>query len=176
MADHATLEAIPKQTLPGDPFAPAGSAKVLIYIALTVVAAAVAPLSDNKLDLLEGINLVIAFLGAILVWYATANKAVKTIVAFILAGLQALVLLLGPGIGLGDIGASAWLGVILAAAAGIGLFLVPNKPAPGLIDSETYLYGDNALVTQSGESAEVTVMGEHGPPVKGTAVEYDAGL
>ena len=114
--------------LPGDTTTPAGVAKVITYIALAAVAVLIPALSDDQLSLVEIINTVIAAVGAIGVYWATANGYVKTIVAFGLAALQALVLIVADGSGLGDVSIANWLAVAVAAFAAIGVAIVPNKP------------------------------------------------
>ncbi|WP_396659506.1 hypothetical protein [Microbacterium sp.] len=105
-------------------------AKALIYIALAAVAFLVTALSDSVLALDEILNLVIVVLGAIGIYAvpnlpAGAGAYAKTIIAFLTAGVVALLSFLTGGVSLTE-----WLQVILAAFAGIGVYITPNEPIP----------------------------------------------
>lgn len=102
-------------------------AKAITYIALAAVAFLITALSDDTLGLDEILNLVIVVLGAIAVYLvpnlpAGAGQYAKTIVAFLTAGLVALLAFLTGGVSITE-----WLQVILAAFAGIGVYIVPNE-------------------------------------------------
>lgn len=114
---------------PGDVSTPGGVAKLLIYIGLAALSIIYPALADDQISLVEGINATIAALGAAAVWYVTAEHWFKTIAAFVLAALQALVLVIADGSGLADVSAANWVAIVIAAFAAIGVAFVPNKPA-----------------------------------------------
>lgn len=102
-------------------------AKALMYIALAAVAFLVTALSDSVLALDEILNLVIVVVGAVGVYLvpnlpAGVGAYAKTIIAFITAGVIALLSFLTGGVTITE-----WLQVILAAFAGIGVYIVPNE-------------------------------------------------
>lgn len=102
-------------------------AKALIYIALAAVAFLVTALSDETLGLDEILNLVVVVVGAIVVYAVpnlpgTIRPYAKTIAAFVTAGVIALLSFLTGGVSLTE-----WLQVIIAAFAGIGVYITPNE-------------------------------------------------
>lgn len=108
-------------------------AKALIYIALAAVAFLVTALSDSVLALDEILNLVIVVLGAVGVYLVPnldqgVGAYAKTIIAFVTAGIVALLSYLTGGVSVTE-----WLQVILAAFAGIGVYIVPNEPVDAAI-------------------------------------------
>lgn len=108
------------------PKSPSEVAKAIVYIALTALAIYRVSVIDG-LTTAEIINIVIAIVGTVPV-YLLAGVLVKTITAFALAGLQSLVLALGPILGFGALTIDSWIGVAFAAFAAIGIAVVPNKP------------------------------------------------
>ncbi len=108
------------------PKSPAEVAKAILYIAITALAIFRTSLAAG-LDLIGILAIIIAIVGLIPVYLLTGTL-VKTVTAFALAALQALVLVVGPGLGLGDVTIDSWIGVLLAAFAAIGIAVVPNKP------------------------------------------------
>jgi hypothetical protein len=102
-------------------------AKTITYIALAGVLSLIAALADETITPVELIGIAIAFLGAIPVYWTTAARWLKTAVAFGLAGLQALVLIVATVADFGDITLQSWLVVLVAALAGIGVAIVPNS-------------------------------------------------
>lgn len=118
----------------GDITTPAGVSKLLLYIGLTVAGFMVTALADDNLSTLEIINAAIAALGAFLVYQVGAAHGLKTIATFALAALQALVLVIADGSNLADVSAANWFAIVIAAFAGIGVALVPNKPARSVIN------------------------------------------
>lgn len=102
--------------------------KALIYIALAAVAFLVTAVSDNQLTIEETLNLAVIVLGAVGV-YLVPNLAsgvgayAKSGVAFLTAAIVALLSFLTDGVTLAE-----WLQVLLAAFAGIGVYIVPNEP------------------------------------------------
>jgi hypothetical protein len=107
----------------------AAYAKAIVYIALTAVAFLVTAVADNVLTVDEVVNLAVLVVGAIGVYWAPnltdgPRRYTKAGVAFAVAGLVALLSFLNDGVTL-----SEWLQVILAAFAGIGVYIVPNESA-----------------------------------------------
>lgn len=103
-------------------------AKALMYIALAAVAFLVTALSDSVLALDEILNLVVVVAGAFGVYWvpnlpAGAGAYAKTIIAFVTAGVIALLSFLTGGVSLTE-----WMQVLLAAFAGIGVYITPNEP------------------------------------------------
>ena len=126
------------------PQSPGEVAKAILYIALTALAI-FRTASVDGLVASEWIALVIAVVGLIPV-YLVAGTLAKTIAAFVLAGGQALVLALGPILGLADISADAWIGVAFASFAAIGIAIVPNSPSLDYVPKHAYvdyLQGDD---------------------------------
>lgn len=117
-------------------------AKVLLYIlvpAITLLATA------QELSPVIIINAVIASLAVIPIYWVTSNNYLKAITAFLVAGLQAVVVLLGPGLGFGAITWQQWIGVILGGLAAAGVLIIPNSaktviklvPAVGVPDIQS---------------------------------------
>jgi hypothetical protein len=104
-------------------------AKALLYIALAAAAFLVTALSDNRVDLSELVNLGVIIVGAVGVYLVpnlegSWRNYSKAGVAFVAAGLVALLSFLSGGVTLAE-----WLQVGVAALAGIGVTIVPNtKP------------------------------------------------
>lgn len=112
------------------PTTPSEVAKAIVYIALAALGILVTALGDNHLSLVEILQVCIVIAGAIPV-YLIAGTIPKTISAFVVAGLQASVLLIIEAASIADIGVASWLGVIIAAFAAIGVAVVPNSGKPG---------------------------------------------
>jgi hypothetical protein len=102
-------------------------AKALMYIALTAVGFLATALTDNALSTEEVLNLAIMVIGAVGV-YAVPNlpegwrSYSKTIIAAVTAGLVALLSFLTDGVT-----AAEWMQVVVAAFAGVGVFIAPNQ-------------------------------------------------
>lgn len=102
-------------------------AKALMYIALTAVGFLATALTDGGLSTEEILNLTILVAGAVGV-YAVPNLPEgwraysKTIIAALVAGLVALLSFLTGGITV-----SEWLQVVMAAFAGVGVYVTPNE-------------------------------------------------
>jgi hypothetical protein len=120
---HAT----PETSVSLIPRTPGEVAKAIVYILLGVVGVLVTALADDKIDGVELILAVIALIGATPV-YLLAGTAVKTIVTFLVAGLQSTALLVADGAGFADVSLSSWLVVVVTAFAAIGVAVVPNAP------------------------------------------------
>lgn len=118
MSSEARIALIPKT--------PAEVAKAILYLVVTVLAIYRISAADG-VTAAEWVNIGIAILGLIPVYWF-AGTLVKTIIAFALAGAQALVLVLGTSLGFSDVTPDSWIGVALAAFAAIGIAVVPNKP------------------------------------------------
>lgn len=108
------------------PKSPAEVAKAIVYLGLTALAIYRVSAPGGIIPA-EWVNIGIGVLGIIPV-YLLAGTVVKMIIAFALAGGQALVLVLGPALGWGDVSGDSWIGVAFAAFAAIGIAVVPNKP------------------------------------------------
>ena len=110
-------------------------AKSLVYVALALIGFAITAVADNVITTEELLNGLVVVLGAFVVYLipnlpAGVAKYSKAIVAFGTAGVVALLSFLSGGVTLAE-----WLQVIVAAAAGVGVIVVPNaKPAfiPGV--------------------------------------------
>jgi hypothetical protein len=110
-------------------------AKSLVYVALALIGFAITAVADNVITTEELLNGLVVVLGAFVVYLipnlpAGVAKYSKAIVAFGIAGVVALLSFLSGGVTLAE-----WLQVIVAAAAGVGVVIVPNaKPAfvPGV--------------------------------------------
>lgn len=112
---------------------PSQVAKAIAYLALTVAGILVtAPGGHITAPIV--LASAIALLGAIPVYFAIGTVW-KTVVAFGLALLQGLVVALGTTFTGGNIAHlpwTIWLGLVIQAAAAIGVAVVPNKPLPGV--------------------------------------------
>ena len=102
-------------------------AKSIIYIALTAITFLVTAAADELLTLDEVLNLVVIVLGAVVVYLvpnlpAGVGAYAKTIAAFATAAVIALLSFLTDGVTLTE-----WLQVLLAAFAGVGVYIVPNE-------------------------------------------------
>lgn len=120
----ADVEFIPKT--------PQEAMKAILVIAVTLFAAVRASLSDGDLSPIEGIQLVIQALTLIPV-FILAGTIPKTIAAFLLAGLQALIPPISALAGWtawGSLTFDDYAGAILAAMLAIGIAVIPNAPAP----------------------------------------------
>lgn len=104
-------------------------AKSLLYIALATVGVLVTALADDALTSAELVNVGIIGVGAVAVYLVPnlpegPGSVLKTVTAFVVAGLVALTSFLSDGITV-----SEWLQIAVAAFAGIGVYVVPNEPA-----------------------------------------------
>lgn len=118
------------------PQTPQETIKAILVIAVTLFAALRASLSDDVFSPVEGVQLIIQAATLIPVFLLT-GVVLKTIAAFVLAGLQFLV----PSIS-ALAGWQAWssltfddyAGAILAAMLAVGIAVVPNAPPPAPVD------------------------------------------
>lgn len=104
-------------------------AKAIVYIALAAVGFLITALSDNIVTTDELLNLVVIVLGAVVVYLVPnldtgIGAALKAVAAFATAAIVALLSFLTDGVTIAE-----WLQVLLAAFAGIGVYIVPNAPA-----------------------------------------------
>lgn len=105
--------------------------KSIAYIALAAMTFLVSAFSDGKITGDELINLAIVVLGAIGVYFVPNlpkgwwAERLKGILAFVIAGLIALVSFWTDGVTLAE-----WMQVGVAALAAIGVSIVPNAPLP----------------------------------------------
>jgi hypothetical protein len=112
------------------PTTPSQVAKAILYIVLTV--AAVYEQAHGSLTLPVVLAMVVAALGVIPVYFAP-GVVLKTVIAFALAIVQGLVIIVGNTLTFGDLshlGATVWIGLIISAFAAIGIAVVPNTPLP----------------------------------------------
>ena len=101
----------------------------------------------------EGLQFVIQAVTLIPV-FLLAGTIVKTIAAFVLAGLQALVVPFSVLVGWTSWGAVTfddWSGAVLAAFLAVGIAVVPNKP---MIDAGTSVKFDGPVTITSVPAAE----------------------
>lgn len=112
------------------PKTPQETVKALLVIGVTLFAAIRASVSDGDFSPIEGVQLIIQAVTLVPV-FLLSGTALKTIAAFVLAGLQALV----PAVS-ALAGWTAWssltfddyAGAILAAMLAVGIAVVPNAP------------------------------------------------
>lgn len=150
------------------PKTPQETVKALLVIAVTLFAALRASLSDDVFSPVEGVQLIIQAATLIPVFLLT-GVLLKTIAAFILAGLQFLV----PAIS-ALAGWQAWssltfddyAGAILAAMLAIGIAVIPNAPAPAPVDVVVVAESPASKPAYEGRPLQAT------PPSKG----YPIGL
>lgn len=108
------------------PKTPGEVAKAILYVGLAAVALFQTSNADNKIELHELISIAILVLGLVPVYWFAGTR-VKTGIAFGLAGLNALNVLLIGGIGsFGDVSLNDWITIGLQAFAAIGIAVVPN--------------------------------------------------
>lgn len=107
--------------------------KAILMIVLTAVTFLVTAAADDVLTLDEVLNLIVMVLGAVVVYLVPnlptgIGAYAKTIAAFLTAGVVALLAFLTDGVTLTE-----WLQVLLAAFAGVGVFIVPNESATPIL-------------------------------------------
>lgn len=123
------------------PKTPAEATKAILVIAVTLFAFLRAALADGFTPV-EGLQFVIQAVTLIPV-FLLAGTLVKTIAAFVLAGLQALVVPFGVLVGWQDWGSVTfddWAGAILAAFLAVGIAVVPNAPPKVITADENGVY------------------------------------
>jgi hypothetical protein len=109
--------------------------KAIVTILAAGLGILTAALSDGQVNAVETVNVIIAILTAVGVYLVPnlekgAGAIAKTIVAFGGAALATLALILGEGLGWGDVTSADWLGALLAGLAAIGVYIVPNETSP----------------------------------------------
>ena len=114
-------------------------AKAIVAIIAAALAVLGAAVTDGIITPIEAVNIAIALFTAVGVYLVpnldTGPRAyAKGIVAFVGAGLGALVIVLGNAGGWGDVTLSAWITVALAALGGVGVVVVPNLQLEDLSD------------------------------------------
>lgn len=153
------------------PQTPQETVKALLVIAVTLFAALRASLSDDVFSPVEGVQLIIQAATLIPVFLLT-GVLLKTIAAFVLAGLQFLVPAITSLAGWqawGSLTFDDYAGAILAAMLAIGIAVVPNAPAPAPVD--VVVIGESPTTKPSYQPAATT------PPVRaplGTAGDSGA--
>jgi len=118
--------------------------KSIVYLLGAALVVLQPALTDSYLSTAEWLAIGIAVVGAVPTYFATSARYVKLICTVALAALQAVALLVGPSLGLGDVSASAWVGVILAALTAAGVGILPNEPKVEYVDPRT-LFGDDVF-------------------------------
>jgi hypothetical protein len=109
------------------PTTPAEVSKAIVYIGLTALGILAVALKAGELTGVTYLTIALAVVTLVPV-YVLSGTAVKTAVAFISAGLQAVILLLGDGVAFSEIQPADYIGVLFTAFAAIGVLVVPNKP------------------------------------------------
>jgi hypothetical protein len=112
------------------PKTPQEAAKALLVVAVTLFAFTRSAAADG-FSPIEGLQFVIQAVTLIPV-FLLSGVAVKTVAAFVLAGLQALAVPFGVLVGWADWGSITfddWAGAVLGAFAAVGIFVIPNAPA-----------------------------------------------
>lgn len=106
-------------------------AKAIVAIIVAALAVLGAAVTDGIITPIEAVDIAIALFTAVGVYLVpnldTRPRAyAKGIVAFVGAGLGALVIILSNAGGWADVSLSDWITVALAALGGIGVVVVPN--------------------------------------------------
>lgn len=109
------------------PTTPGEVAKAIVYIALAAVTILITALADNHLSAVELIQVGIVVAGAVPV-YLLAGRWPKTIATLVVAGGQAVLLLVTEAGSFGAVDLGSWLGVFVTALGAIGVHFVPNAP------------------------------------------------
>lgn len=155
------------------PQTPQEAIKAILVIAVTLFAAVRASLSgDGILTPIEGVQLVIQAL-TLLPVFIFAGVWPKTISAFLLAGLQALIPAIGALAGWtewGSITFDDYAGAILAAMLAIGIAVIPNAPAPNDTPREVLVVNETPAAPQPSFSPATAT-----PHVPAADVGPDAG-
>lgn len=115
------------------PKSPADVAKAIAYSVVAVAVALIPITADDVVSNPELLILAVAVLGILGVYWLRGTIA-KVSIAFAVAGLQALALVitdLNPGFG--QVTTTQWLVVLVTAASAIGVGFIPNGGAAGLI-------------------------------------------
>lgn len=103
-------------------------AKSALAVLVTVVSAIVAAMTDNHVDVGEWINVAIAGVGAAAVFTAPnvpGSMYTKSVLAVLTAVLTALVSFITDGLSTAELLQLAVIGL-----GALGVYAVPNKPAP----------------------------------------------
>lgn len=120
------------------PRTPGEVAKSIVYIALAAGGLLVTSRADKHVSLDEIITIVILVVGLVPV-YLLAGTKVKTLIAFVLAALNAVnVLFIGGVAGFGSVTLDDWILIGIQAFAAIGIAVVPNAPPQAgiVVDSD----------------------------------------
>lgn len=107
---------------------PSQVAKAILYIALTV--AAVFEQAQGVITLPVVLAMILAALGVVPVYFVVGTR-LKVIIAFAVAIVQGLVIIVGTtltGHDLLHLSATVWVGLVISGLAAIGVAVVPNKP------------------------------------------------
>jgi hypothetical protein len=115
-----------------------------------------AAITDGVVTPLEYVNVVIAILTAVGVYLLPnlpegVRKYTKTLVAFGGAAATALAVIVADAANFGDIGTAAWLSVLLAGLAAIGVYVLPNIATNGGVNISTTTPHGGPAVEEFGE-------------------------
>jgi hypothetical protein len=110
-------------------------AKAVAAIIATALSAAVVALTgDNHFSNVEIVNIAIAIVGAVGVFYvpnAPNGPVAKSVVATLLAMLTLVATFVGDG-SFANIDLSQWLQIVLAGLGALGVYGVRNSPSPAV--------------------------------------------
>lgn len=161
--DDAPVSFIPKT--------PQEAIKAILTILVTLFAAIRASVSDGVFSPAEGLQLVIMAVTVIPV-FVLGGTLIKTIAAFVLAGLQFLMPAVTVLVGWEDWSAITfddYAGAILAAMLAVGIAVIPNAPAPNDTPREVLVVNETPVNKPSFSPATAT------PHVPTVDVGPDAG-
>lgn len=132
MAEHEELLTADAQLVSFIPQSPAEAAKTISMLIATVAAGLVVAQSGG-VSLVEGLQIAAVLIAAVPV-YLLSGVVAKMVSAFVGAGITAAVPIIGAGGDWSAIDGTSWLVVLLAAAAAVGVGVVPNAPWTGSQD------------------------------------------
>lgn len=107
---------------------------LLLMVLATGLTALVAALADGHVSQPEAINILLAFLGAAVVFTAPnipGHDYVKWVLAALTAAAMAVASFIGSG-GITALTPSEWIQVVIAILGALGVGVFPNTPTPAL--------------------------------------------
>lgn len=124
-------------------------AKSVVAILITIISAIVAFATDGNVDTTEWINVAIAGVGAVAVYYGP-NTRYAPYTKGVLAALTAVLVLLTSLI-TGGLQGTEVLQLVIAAAGAVGVYAVPNKGYthgdPAVNDADPLVNGGGTVAT-----------------------------